>query len=53
MTYPDTTTDSAPECLFGEDGIDTGDETTTCGNCVGMNDTPIEAIARGLIVSFG
>lgn len=45
-----STIDDAPECL-GEDCIETGDE--ACGNCVGMNDTPIEAIARGLIVSFG
>lgn len=46
---PTDITDNAPECTFGEDC----DETTTCGNCVGMNDTSIEAIARGLIVSFG
>ena len=52
MTYSSITTDNAPECPFGEDCIETGDG-TTCGNCVGMNDTPIEAIARGLIVSFG
>lgn len=47
MNPTDITTDNAPECPFGEDCLE------TCDNCVGMNDTPIEAIARGLIVSFG
>ena len=40
---PTDVTDSPPECPVPD----------LCLDCVGRNDTPIEAIARGLIVSFG